>query len=139
MFWPNVSSEVKAEEACRNSAKAALLVAVVTAVLSVVGALGVHFHGLELNLLGLVDAAIFGYVAWGLFRYSRVAATIGLVTYAAERLGTLGSGSVAGLPLTIVLFLAFIGGVRGAFAYHRFQEAAAAATSTAATQAASEP
>ncbi len=72
----------------------------------------------------LVDAAIFGIIAWGIYRMSRVAAVAGLVGYSLEKIymqATLGSKVGSGLFVAVIIILAFINAVRGTFAYHRMK------------------
>jgi hypothetical protein len=74
----------------------------------------------------LVDAAIFGLIAWGIYRMSRVAAIAGLIFYIAERIAMhiiLGRSYVSAIFVTALFLFAFINAVRGTFAYHRLQNA----------------
>jgi hypothetical protein len=74
----------------------------------------------------LIDAAIFGLIAWGIYRMSRVAAVAGLVLYIIERIAmhiVLGKSHISGIFVTVLFLFAFINAVRGTFAYHRMRNA----------------
>lgn len=101
-----------------------MFVAGVTAAVALLSEAGVNLSSADaFDAWALVDAVLFGVVARGLFRCSRVASVIGLALYILERIGMMMSMGGAGIPLMIVIGALFIGGVRGAFAYHRHLKA----------------
>lgn len=79
---------------------------------------------LGVTVWSLVDVALFGVIAIGIWRWlSRVAAVAGLALYLLEQgyqIATIGSKS----PVMALLFILFLfHGVRGTFAYHRLTAA----------------
>jgi hypothetical protein len=67
----------------------------------------------------LLDAAAFAAVAIGLARRSRVAAVCGLGLYLFEEAYVLGQVRPFALLIVVLFTIAFVNGVRGAFALHR--------------------
>jgi hypothetical protein len=71
------------------------------------------------RLGALLDAAAFAAVAIGLSRRSRVAAVCGLGLYLVEEAVILSHARPFTLLIVVLLTIAFVNGVRGAFALHR--------------------
>ena len=71
----------------------------------------------------LLDAAIFAAIAFGIKRRSRFAAVAGLILYILERLYMMQRTGAGGLVMGVIFTLLFINAVRGAFAYHRMNQA----------------
>lgn len=70
----------------------------------------------------LLDAALFGVVAWRIWCGSRAFAIAGLSLYGLEVLyGIVTHPPGVGI-LTIIIMLALINGVRGTFGLHKFEE-----------------
>ena len=69
----------------------------------------------------LLDAAAFAAVAFGLSRRSRVAAVFGLCLYLIEEAYVLTQARPLTLLIVAAFTIAFVNGVRGAFALHRQQ------------------
>ncbi|MGB2936893.1 MAG: hypothetical protein WBD05_01640 [Phycisphaerae bacterium] len=121
-LWPSVHTLQSAHKATRVAFWFALVVAVVTAVFSV---LAIY------SPWSLLDAALFGAVAIGLYRHSRVAAVACLFLYAYDMVGhcMLPEGAIppSGYwwAIRLLFTLVFLGGIRGAFSYHRLKRAAA--------------
>jgi hypothetical protein len=67
----------------------------------------------------LLDAAAFAAVAIGLSRRSRVAALCGLGLYLVEEAYVLAQARPVALLVVALFTIAFVNGVRGAFALHR--------------------
>lgn len=110
-----------AKEAAHQGAGAAVFVAAVTAVFSILAIFGVQILA-GFSPTALLDAAIFGVVAWRIYRMSRAWAVVGLVGFVVERVYALylhgfnaGAGSIVG----VFILLGFINGVRGTFAFHK--------------------
>ena len=123
-FWPEVDTIENAKAASRTGAWAAIFVAAMTGIAAILSYLGIQVFGqVKITMWSLIDCALFIVIAWGLFRYSRVAAVIGLFLYIAERIDMLASGPIAGLLVTVIVILIFIGAVRGTFAYARLTKA----------------
>jgi hypothetical protein len=121
VFWPDVSTLENAAWATKQGVWAAAFVAVVTAIVSS-AALFLHRPILGLGGSGLVDAAIFAAVAFGIHKSSRFAAVSGLVIYVIERIymfKSAGSQGTGGSVMVVFLTLAFVTAVRGTLAYRR--------------------
>ncbi len=131
-IWPDVQSIDNAEKACHTAAICAFVVAGITGLVA-----GIALAGSSvipgINGWAFLDAGIFALLGFFLWRCSRTAAVIALVLFILERIQMMASNGIAGLPLGIVFILLFIGGVRGAFAYHRLQQAAKAASAAGGT------
>ena len=119
-LWPTLDTLERAQEA----AKPALLVAVVSAVLLA----GSVVSGSD--ALRLVDAALYGVIALGLWRHSRVAAWAGLVLDLGERAS---SWAMAGIPrdsffafvIPAIVIWAYLTAIRGTCVLHRMKKAPA--------------
>lgn len=70
----------------------------------------------------LVDAALFGVVAWRVWCGSRGFAIGGLSLYALEVLYNVVKHPPGVGILTVIIMLALINGVRGTFGLHKFEE-----------------
>ncbi len=120
-WWPSVETEVEAEGAAHQGAGAAIFVASVTALFSVLAVFDIRILP-GFSPLSLVDAVLFAIVAWRIYRMSRAWALVGLLGYASERAYSIyahGSTATAGWVVGIVILLGFVNGVRGTFAHHR--------------------
>ena len=119
-LWPTLDTLERAQEA----AKPALRVAVVSAVLLA----GSVVSGSD--ALRLVDAALYGVIALGLWRHSRVAAWAGLLLDLNE---TASSWAIAGIPrdpflalvIPAIVIWAYLTAIRGTCALHRMKKAPA--------------
>jgi hypothetical protein len=119
-FWPRVDTRDSASDACRNAAVAAFVVAVFTVFTLLFRVL----MSTGLDLWGLFDAGLFALLGWGLLRCSRVAAVATLLLYLAERVLVVAQAGVgATIIVALLIIVALVGGVRGAFAYQRHVEA----------------
>jgi hypothetical protein len=69
--------------------------------------------------LGLVDSAIFAFIAWRIFRLSLVWSVLGLLIYAGEQLGMMISNpamkSYRNPVMFIILVLCYVNAIRGAW------------------------
>lgn len=118
-LWPAIVDIETSRSASRQGIYIALLFAITTAIASLL-----HVFGLD--TWGLVDAGLFGFVGYGIYKNLRVAAVAGLCLYVLER-GFMWSqfGIGQGNPIVAGFFtLAFINAVRGTFAYNRFMRSA---------------
>lgn len=123
-YWPTIEDESSAEHATKTAVGASGFIAAVTGVLAVLSII-YHHPILGLDGWGLVDAGIFALIAWRISKVSRAWAIVGLLMYLLEvgyKLATNPSGALG--VLTIIFVLAYINGIRGAFAYHRYRNAA---------------
>jgi hypothetical protein len=117
-------------------------VAALWALTRMAGALLLSRGSPVLLLLYLVDPALAGGLAYGLYRRSRVCAALLLVLVAAELyLAYAVTGRPAGVGVALILELSFLTGLRGALRYHRLlrDEAVPAGNSAANTEQAHDP
>ncbi len=120
VFWPDVDDSKSAHKACGTAAGMAFFVAIVTGVVSWLQA----NHKINLfpgiDKTAYVDVALFILIGVGLCFNSRIAAVAGLLLYIGERIFMIKmTGFHASMGVSVVIFgLAFVNGVRGAFAWH---------------------
>jgi hypothetical protein len=124
-IWPAVDTPESARFAMRQAFWAAIFVCGMTAAFAIASLFASSTDSpLPLAPWALVDAAIFAAIAFGIWRESRVAAVAGLGVYIIEQLHLLtipvrrGAGSFL---IVAALLVAFIGGIRGAFALHQMR------------------
>jgi hypothetical protein len=117
-YWPAVDTRRNAGFAIEEAFWAASLVSVLTVFITVVFMTGSEAPAQ--NAFGFVDAAIFAGIAYGIRRRSRTAAVIALVLYVSNVVYAfiIVGPSLRLLPAFVTL--AFVHGVRGTFAYHKF-------------------
>lgn len=121
-WWPEVETREGAEGAIKQAFWAAVIVAAMTALFAMLGALGVGFaRGLGIDAWAFLDAALFAGIAFGLRKQSRVAAWAGLLLFGVEKIYLWSRNGVHGLWLAVIIFLLFIGGVRGTSALSRME------------------
>jgi len=119
--WPEIIDEDSAREAAHRAGGWAAVVAGLTTILAVISMVS------SVSLLGigpwsLVDAALFGVVAWRIWCGSRAFAVAGLSLYCLEVLyGVVTHPPGVGI-LTIIILLALINGVRGTFGLHKYEQ-----------------
>jgi hypothetical protein len=85
------------------------------------GAFGFSIFGYD--LWGLLDASLFGIIACGIWRRSRIAAVAGFTIFAASRPYIWVQSKTSTLGVVVALAIGFLlfHGVRGTFAYHKFR------------------
>ena len=120
-LWPTITDAASAKEACRAGSGAAIFVAAVTAIVATASMIS-HTTVMGIDSGAFVDAAIFALLAWRIRRLSRVAAVFALVMYTGERIYMWASVGPSNPIVPIVITMALVSSVRGAFAFHRFQE-----------------
>lgn len=121
-LWPSVVTLEGAKAAADLGYWAAVFVAGATGFVVLLGQLGIHLFGPEhFGIAAITDVLIFAGIAWGIARYSRVGAVLGLTLYIVERVGAWYDFGTSGVGMTILLSLFFINGIRGTFAYHRMK------------------
>ncbi len=119
-WWPSVETEAGAKGAAHQGAGAAVIVASITALFSVLAMFDIRILP-GFSPLSLVDAGLFAFIAWRIYRMSRAWALVGLLGYVAEHVYSIylrGSTATAGWFVGVIILLGFISGVRGTFAYH---------------------
>lgn len=132
-FWPDVSTLDGAEDACRLAKWCALAISGLAALPVLFALISMRFT--VASVATLLEAAIFGAIAFGLEKHSRVAAVAGFVLYLADRIYMIAhTGSFLGAgALGIVILIGFLNGMRGAFAIARLKNHAEAAAGAPAT------
>lgn len=121
-YWPTIVDRQGAIEASNKGVWASLFISVVTFILATASLIFSESFG-GYDAWSLIDAAIYGLIAWGIHRRSRICAVAGpvlfvvdkVVQHAAFGLGMLGI-AVAGFFVAL-----FIVGIKGTFEYHRFK------------------
>ena len=119
--WPEIIDEDSARDAAHKAGGWAGVVAGLTTLFAVISMVG-GFSLFGINAYSLIDAALFGVVAWRIWCGSRAWAVAGLSLYCLEVLyGVVTHPPGVGI-LTIIIMLALINGVRGTFGLHKFVE-----------------
>jgi hypothetical protein len=119
--WPEIIDEDSARDAAHMAGGWAGVVAGITTLFAVVSIFG-GVSVMGIRAWSLLDAALFGVVAWRIWCGSRAFAVAGLSLYALEVLyGVVTHPPGIGI-LTIIVMLALINGVRGTFGLHKFEE-----------------
>ncbi len=119
-LWPDISDEDSARSAAHKAGGWAGAIAGVTAVVVVIK---IFTTGHNEEAAGLLDAALFGVVAWRVWNGSRPWAIAGLVMYLLEIAAAIVTHPPGVSILTFFAFLALINGVRGTFKLHEHVEA----------------
>jgi hypothetical protein len=116
--WPAIDTPEAARSATRQAFWAAVYCASVTSLLALLSVLDIQlFPKWHFDLGALLDAGIFGLIAWGLAKHSKLAALAGLLFYLFETVDRWIAIGPINLVLTGIMILAFVSGVRGTFAY----------------------
>lgn len=119
-YWPTIVDLPGAIAASNKGVWAAGIVAVLTFMVATVS-LFLDQDAIGINPWSYVDAVVFGLIAWGIHRRSRICAVAGLVLFAVEKiiqLATFGLG-ILGMGVAGFFLVLFVIGVKGTFAYHR--------------------
>jgi hypothetical protein len=120
--WPEIMDEDSARDAAHMAGGWAGVVAGLTTLLAVISLVsGSSVMGI--NAFSLVDAALFGVVAWQTWRGSRGFAVAGLSLYSLEILYNVVNHPPGIGILSVIILLALINGVRGTFGLHKFEQA----------------
>ena len=128
-YWPQIADRETARRVARQAFWGAVLVSGITAVFATLAAFGTSLAGVGTSAFG--DAALFGFIALGIWRMSRVAAVSGLVLFVLERIWMWRDNPRAGNIIVAVLFtVAFANGVRATFRYHRLLAAESTSADT---------
>jgi hypothetical protein len=128
-WFPEIDSIATARRVARQGVIASLVLAGVTTAFAIAATQNtLPSELLELdevfNPLLFVDALIYGAIAWGIQRMSRIAAIAGLSIYLLSRVLLHLSGmptNLFGMAIVTLISVAFINAIRSTFAYHRFQ------------------
>jgi hypothetical protein len=121
-MWPSVATTDSAHFAVTQAFWAATVCAAGVALLVTFSQLTADAGPrLPFRLGALLDAVAFAAVAIGLSRRSRVAALCGLGLYLLEEAYVLSQARPLTMLIVVVFTIAFVNGVRGAFALHRHE------------------
>lgn len=125
-WFPEINSVATARRAARQGMIASLFVAGVTTAFAIASTQNVLPSEMDevFNPMLFVDALLYGAIAWGIQRMSRIAAIAGLTLYLLSRILLQASGvptNLLGLALATLISVAFINAIRGTFAFHRFK------------------
>jgi hypothetical protein len=122
-YWPDVSTVESAESAAHLGAGVCFFVAGLTGLIAAIST----FSGkpiVGLTTWSFVDAALFAFAGWRVWKLSRTWAAIALVLYIAERIDRLAyTRTTSGVVMAVIFTLALLSGVRGTFAHHRLTAA----------------
>lgn len=120
-YWSKITDAKTARDAAMQGVGASIFVAGVTGLVAILSIVLKH-PVLGIDGLGLVDAGLFGVIAWRTHRMSRPWALVGLLLYIVEQGVRIKNGQISAgsLLLVVILILGFSNGVRGVFGFHRF-------------------
>jgi hypothetical protein len=122
-LWPKIKDATSAADATKPAVAASAFVAAISALLASLSLMQ-HKPVLGFNGASLVDAALFVVIAWRTRRMSRSWSILGLVLYLVEVIFNVVDSPQAPFSLLAVIFiLAYVGAIRGTFAYHRYLKA----------------
>jgi hypothetical protein len=118
-FWPEITDPDTARSAAMHGVFAALFVAVAT------GAMGLL--SMTDPWPSFLDVVLSGFLGFRIWRMSRSAAVFALVYFIANKVYMVATDGLKGATayMALALVMAFISGVRGTFAYHRYVKEAA--------------
>jgi hypothetical protein len=114
-YWPPIETAEKAVDLMHNGSFAAVFSTILTAGISI-AAMYLNHPIMGMDGLGLVDAFLFGVVAWRIYRLSLPWAIAGLLFFTGERLYGVVSNprsGTAGIVVAFILFFYYLNAVRG--------------------------
>jgi hypothetical protein len=124
-YWKEIEDKDSAADATKAAVGISYFIAVVTGLMAV---LTLVYSKPILGLSGwaLVDAGLFAVIGWRIGRLSRAWAVVGLALYLLEVLDSIGRHGFGFSVVSIAFIIAYVNGLRGVFAYHKYvkQEAA---------------
>ena len=117
-WWPSIETELEAKKAADQGAGAAVFVAGVGTLFSILGIFDIRVLP-GYSPLSIIDAGVFAIVAWRIYRMSRAWALVGLLGYIYELAYSVYlHGAAGGSFVGLIVLVGFVNGVRGTFAYH---------------------
>ena len=116
-FWPNVNNRRFAQNAIQEALWAAVLVSALTAIFTAF--LLMSQDETSVSPFGFINSAVFGGLAFGIYRRSRIAAVSAFVLFAADTILQFATTGPRGWIFRGFITLAFFHGVRGTIAYHK--------------------
>ena len=118
--WPEISDKASARKAVKEGFWGAIFVVACDVAIAIYTlSVGAKFAG-HYDAWVLVDAALFAIIAWRIWRNSRAWAVVGLILMLLEIEDKLRNASSTFGLVTVLLLLAFVNAVRGAFAFHKY-------------------
>jgi len=122
-YWPRIEDEGSAEAAVGPAVGVSGFFAALT---GLIATLSIFQHKPVLGFDGwsLVDAVLFVVIAWRIKKMSRTWAVLGFLIYLLEvtfNIATNKAGAIG--VLTVIFVLAYIGAIRGTFAFYRYRRA----------------
>ena len=118
--WPEISDEDSARSAARKAGGWAGIIGGLTGLVVVIKMFATGQNG---EAAGLLDAALFGVVAWRVWNGSRPWAVAGLALYLLETVVAMVTHPPGISIFTFIIVLALVNGVRGTFKLHQYVEA----------------
>lgn len=127
-WFLKIDSKESAKKAVAQAYVVAYVIATITMIFALISlAMGESIGGID--AWAMFDALLFALVGIGIQFYSRAAAVAGLALFILEKMYMISEGQTNGMGLFIALafMVGLINGVRGTYAYQRFQNAEHAA------------
>lgn len=118
--WPQISDKLSARKAIVGGFWAAIFIIGVDLLVATYALITREKFGGYYDAWILVDAALFGVIAWRLWKNSRSWAVLALLLTIAELWDKLRNARSTFGVITIALLLCFINATRGAFAFHKY-------------------
>jgi len=120
-LWPSIHDEISAKDANKQGMIASIWCAAWLFVITAIQLLSDN-GGSRPDLWVLLDISVFILIAWGIYKINRVAPIIGVVYYLLPRVPYWIQHGPKNALFGIIITLAFITSIRGAFAYHKFKK-----------------
>lgn len=120
-LWPSIHDDITAKNANNQGVIASIWCAVWLFVIFVMHIFSDNTTS-NPDLWELVDVALFLLIAWGIYKIYRVAPVVGLIFYFVPRLSYWIQHGPKNILFGMIITLAYITSIRGAFAYHRFKK-----------------
>jgi hypothetical protein len=128
-FWPSIPDQVSAERIARSVAKWYVFAAIVSGVLGIASLISgkqitksEFDHHVVASSFSLLDAALFGWIAYKILSMSVGWSVTGLILALVGTLLSMGAGEVSPIAMIFELYaiLRFIHAIRAARAWRRF-------------------
>lgn len=111
----------KAPDDVLRKIKVGWVVAGLSAAINLVAALLALKDGnAAIGIANAIGAALIGALAYGIYRKSRVAASLMLAYYTLVRVATVAAGSLDGAVIGVIVILVYLSAARATFQYHRW-------------------
>lgn len=114
-LYPTIVNSETAQKAIQHGVGAASLIVIISGVMGI-------FSGKAFYESSMIDGIIFAFIAFGIFKKSRIVAVYGFILFLVEITDKLMSQLYQGKKISIgiasLLLLFFINSIRGTFAYH---------------------